>query len=203
MNEAKLEHQVPQLLRAVLPQGKVTVRHSPAVRTEAGLRRPDLIADVTVGGRTKRLLIEVKSPGYPMQLLQAFQVLQWAHEKQKGYPVVVTDAISARGASLAREAGGGYLDLAGNCWLNLGEIYIDKTSPSPQRQVISPKGIPSAEAFGTPTVSVARPRGELRRLFSRKATRVIRTLLEHPAKSWQVAALAKASHVSIGHPYKV
>src|SRR3990167_3322925 len=127
MNEAKLEHQVPELLRAVLPQGKVTVRHSPAVRTDAGLRRPDLIADVTVGGRTKRLLIEVKSPGYPMQLLQAFQVLQLARGTHKGYPVVVTDVISARGASLAREAGVGYLDLAGNCWLNLGEIYIDKT----------------------------------------------------------------------------
>ena len=59
MNEAKLEHRVPELLRAVLPQGKVTVRHSPTVRTDAGLRRPDMIAEVTVGGRTKRLLIEV------------------------------------------------------------------------------------------------------------------------------------------------
>ena len=195
MNEVKLEHRVPELLRAVLPQGKVTVRHSPAVRTDAGLRRPDLIADVTVGGRTKRLLIEVKSPGYPMQLLQAFQVLQWAREKQKGYPVVVTDAISTRGASLAREAGVGYLDLAGNCWLNLGEIYIDKTSPQP--------AVRQGAATLPARVHVVRPHGELRRLFSRKATRVIRTLLEQPANRWDVVKLAAASAVSIGHAYKV
>jgi len=195
MNEAKLEHQVPELLRAVLPQGKVTVRHSPAVRTDAGLRRPDLIAEVTVGGRTKRLLIEVKSPGYPMQLLQAFQVLQLARDTHKGYPVVVADAISARGASLAREAGVGYLDLAGNCWLNLGDIYIDKTSP--QRMVR--QGAATLPA----RVHVVRPRGELRRLFSRKATRVIRTLLEQPTNRWDVVKLAAASQVSIGHAYKV
>ena len=195
MSEAKLEHQVPELLRAVLPQGKVVVRHSPAVKTDAGLRRPDLIADLTVGGRTKRLLIEVKSPGYPMQLLQAFQVLQWAREKDKGYPVVVTDAISARGASLAREAGVGYLDLAGNCWLNLGEIYIDKTSPQPAVR----QGASTLPA----RISVVRPRGELRRLFSRKATRVIRTLLEQHTNNWNAAKLAEASQVSIGHAYKV
>jgi len=195
MNEAKLEHQVPELLRAVLPHGKVTVRHSPAVRTDAGLRRPDLIAEVTVGGRTKRLLIEVKSPGYPMQLLQAFQVLQWAREKQKGYPVVVTDAISARGASLAREAGVGYLDLAGNCWLNLGDIYIDKTSPQPL--------VRQGAAMLPARVHVVRPSGELRRLFSRKATRVIRALLEQPANRWDVVKLAAASGVSVGHAYKV
>src|SRR3990167_9331042 len=157
MNEVKLEHRVPELLKAVLPQGKGTVRHSPAVKTEAGLRRPDLIAEVTVGGRTKRLLIEVKSPGYPMQLLQAFQVLQWAREKEKGYPVVVTDVISARGASLAREAGVGYLDLAGNCWLNVGDIYIDKTGPE--------RLVRHGAATLPARVHVVRPRGELRRLF--------------------------------------
>jgi len=195
MNETRLEHRVPELLRAVLPQGKVTVRHSSVVRTDAGLRRPDLIAEVTVGGRTKRLLIEVKSPGYPMQLLQAFQVLQLARDTHKGYPVVVADAISARGASLAREAGVGYLDLAGNCWLNLGDIYIDKTSP----QRLVRQGAATLPA----RVHVVRPRGELRRLFSRKATRVIRTLLEQPTNRWDVVKLATASAVSIGHAYKV
>src|SRR3990167_8536947 len=195
MNEAKLEHQVQELLKAVLPQGKVTVRHSPAIKTDAGMRRPDLIADVTVGGRTKLLLIEVKSPGYPMQLLQAFQVLQLARGTHKGYPVVVTDVISARGASLAKEAGVGYLDLAGNCWLNLGEIYIDKTSPQPL--------VRQGAAMLPARVHVVRPRRELRRLFSRKATRVIRTLLEQPTNRWDVVKLAAASQVSIGHAYKV
>lgn len=195
MNEAKLQHQVPELLRAVLPQGKVKVRHGPEVKTDSGLRRPDLIAEVTVGGRTKRLLIEVKSPGYPMQLLQAFQVLQWARDTHKGYPVVVADAISARGASLAKEAGVGYLDLAGNCWLNLGDIYIDKTSPE--------RGVRHGATMLPARVHVVRPRGELRHLFSRKATRVIRTLLEQHANSWDVVKLAAASSVSIGHAYKV
>ncbi|MBI4342293.1 MAG: hypothetical protein HY599_02875, partial [Candidatus Omnitrophica bacterium] len=145
------------------------------------MRGPDLIAEFTVGGKMRRLLIEVTVPGYPSSLLQAFQVLQWACKSQRGYPVVVTDALSERGVRLAKEAGVGVLDLAGNCWLNLGELYIEKTAHA----------------------HVSRPPGELRRLFSPKATRVIRTLLEEHRKAWEIVKLAAASAVSVGHAYKV
>lgn len=181
MNESQLYHNVPRLLREMLPHAQVKVRRGPHRATNGGLSGPDLVAEIRVGGKTKRLLIEVKVPGYPSSLLQAFQRLQFARKSQKGYPVVVTDALSERGAQLAKEAGVGFLDLAGNCWLNLWEVYVDKTAPA----------------------RLSRPSAELRRLFSRKATRVIRTLLEEHSKSWEVVKLAAASQVSIGHAYKV
>ena len=180
MNESQLQQKVPRLLREALPHARVKIRHGPH-RTNGGLSRPDLIAEFTVGGKTKRLLIEVKVPGYPSSLLQAFQVLQLACKHERGYPVVVTDALSEQGARLAKEAGVGFLDLAGNCWLNLGEIYVDKTAHA----------------------RLSRPPAELRRLFSPKATRVIRTLLEEPSKTWEIVKLATAAQVSIGHAYKV
>lgn len=181
MNESQLQQKVPQLLRAALPQAHIKLRHGPQRTTNDGLTGPDLIAEFTVGGKTKRLLIEVKVPGYPSSLLQAFQALQLASKHQRGYPVVVTDTLSERGAQLAKEAGIGFLDLAGNCWLNLGEVYVDKTAHT----------------------RLSRPPAELRRLFSPKATRVIRTLLEGHSKAWEVVKLAAASQVSIGHAYKV
>lgn len=181
MTESQLQQKVPQLLRAALPQAHITLRHGPQRTTNGGLSGPDLIAEFTVGGKTKRLLIEVKVPGYPSSLLQAFQALQLVAKRQRGYPVVVTDALSERGAQLAKEAGVGFLDLAGNCWLNLGEVYVDKTAPT----------------------RLSRAPAELRRLFSPKATRVIRTLLEEPSKTWEIVKLAAASQVSIGHAYKV
>lgn len=181
MNESQLTQRVPDLLKTVMPYARVRVRQGPQQKADAGLRSPHLVAELKVGAKMRRLLIEVTLPGYPARLLQAFQALDLARGRYGGYPVVVTDAISERGAGLAKEAGIGFLDLAGNCWLNLGEIYIDKTSP--QRR--------------------PRPRWNLRRLFSPKATRVIRTLLEHPTTSWEIVELAKASRVSIGHAYKV
>lgn len=181
MRESQLQQKVPQLLREALPHAHVKVRHGPHRPTNGGVSGPDLIAEFSMGGKTKRLLIEVKVPGYPSSLLQAFQTLQLTCKSQKGYPVVVTDALSEQGARLAKEAGIGFLDLAGNCWLNLGEVYVDKTAPT----------------------RLSRPSAELRRLFSPKATRVIRTLLEEHAKTWEVIKLAAASQVSIGHAYKV
>lgn len=180
MHAHQIQQRVPELLRTVLPRARITVRCGVKTRN-GGVSGPDIVADCTVGGKTKRLLIEVKAPGYPTSLLQAFQALQLVRKRQSGYPVVVTDALSERGSRLAKEAGVGYLDLAGNCWLDLGEIYIDKTAP----------------------VRPHRPAAELRRLFSPKATRVIRTLLETPTKPWEVTKLAAASAVSVGHAYKV
>lgn len=181
MRESQLQQRVPALLQAALPHAHIKLRQGPRRPLNGGVSGPDLIAECTVGGKTKRLLIEVKIPGYPSSLLQAFQVLQWARKSHGGYPVVVTDTLSERGARLAKEAGVGFLDLAGNCWLNLGEVYIEKTA----------------------NVRLNRPPAELRRLFSPKATRVIRALLETHTQSWEVVKLAAASQVSIGHAYKV
>src|SRR3989338_2989423 len=103
MHESQLQQKVPQLLREALPHAHVKVRHGPHRSTNGGVSGPDLIAEFSIGGKTKRLLIEVKVPGYPSSLLQAFQTLQWASKSQKGYPVVVTDALSEQGARLAKE----------------------------------------------------------------------------------------------------
>jgi len=181
MDEKGLIQRVPQLIKETLPFARAKLQREPRLKEEGESFHPDLVVDLKAHGETKRLIIEVKSLGYPSQLLQAISLLKRMTERVKGYPVIVTDQISERGIALIKEAGMGYFDLAGNCYLNLGEIYIEKAAKE----------------------KIKRPAGELQRLFSRKATRVIRTLLEFHERPWEIVKLAKASQVSVGHAYKV
>lgn len=180
MNEKGLKERVPGLIKETFPSAGVKFEKEPRSAGDESIR-PDMVIELNAGGKTRRLVIEVKALGYPAQLLQAISALKRIAERMKAYPVIITDQISERGAALVKEAGMGYLDLAGNCFLNLGDIYIEKTARE----------------------KIKRPAGELRKLFSRKATRVIRTLLEFPGKAWDAISLAKESGVSIGHAYKV
>ena len=182
MTEKELQKEVPRILKEALPFAQIRVkRQGGGTGGRAVPLTPDMLVEFKTGGKTRKLLLKVKSLGYPSHLLQAIPMLKRAAEKVGGYPVIITDQVSERGAALAKESGVGYLDLAGNCYLNMGEIYIEKTAKE----------------------KLNRPSGELRRLFSRKATRVIRTLLELHDKSWEVIKLARESLVSVGHAYKV
>jgi len=71
----------------------------------------------------------------------------------------------------------GFLDLAGNCFLSFGNVFISREG----------RPNPFSERRG------------LRSLFRPKAERVHRVLLETPGKAWRTTALAKEAGVSLGH----
>jgi hypothetical protein len=68
------------------------------------------------------------------------------------------------------------LDLAGNCRLTFGQVYIEQQgNPNPFAE-----------------------KRDLRSLYSPKAARVLRVLLTDPKKAWRIKALAEEADVSLG-----
>ncbi len=128
------------------------------------------------------LMMEIKASGEPRQARDAANALLRARQAlPDAYPVFVAPYVSPKAAAVCREAGVGYLDIAGNCSLALDNIYVER--------------------IGHPNPFSARR--DLRSLYYPKAERVLRTLLNHPAQTWALQDLAAAADVSIGHAHKV
>ena len=163
---AALRRRLPELL----PTLKVALE-APHRRGDA-----DIVLRVRAGRRTVRLLGEIKSVGEPRYLAQAITALTLATRKTPGsYPVVIAPYIAPEGQRLCREAGVGYLDLAGNAYLRFDGILVDRHTATPP----------------------PRARARLRRLFAPRSSRVSRVLLENTGRTWTLAALATEAGLSL------
>lgn len=149
----------------------------------AGNWRPDLSIDLRADGDSWRLICEIKADGQPryvrgaaLQLRDYVQRLASADAHARTYPVVIAPFISPASAEICKEAGVGFADLAGNCHLAFGRVYIEKSA--------------SENPF--------RKRRVQRSLFAAKSARVLRLLLAEPHRVWRVAQLAEHAQVSLG-----
>jgi hypothetical protein len=84
--------------------------------------------------------------------------------------------ISPRVAELCREKHISYLDGVGNCRIAAPGLFV----------LVS--GRPNHESTNKTAIDP----------FSRKSSRIVRTLLNHPARGWQVQQLAQQAEVSLG-----
>ncbi len=124
----------------------------------------------------------MKSVGEPRYLAQAIAALQSIRKNQRNaYPVVVAPYISPEGGRLCRDAGVGYVDLAGNAYLRFDGILIERTGGKAPRETAR----------------------QLRRLFAPGSTRVLRVLLENRTAQWTLARLAAEARVSLRTSYLV
>lgn len=163
---ASLNQRLPELLPALDVEVQRPRREDPW----------DLVLRVRSGRTTRKVICEVKSVGEPRYLAQAITTLARTTQKDaRLYPLVVAPYISPEGQRFCREAGVGYLDLAGNAFLRFDGVLVDRASPKPP---------PRAKA-------------RLRRLFAPKSSRIIRALLEQPAERWTLARLAQEATVSL------
>ncbi len=144
----------------------------------------DFEVSAEVAGVRRRLICEVKSPGHPRQLRSAIQQLE-AAKRASGQTdvssVVVAPYVSLRGAEICAEAGVSFIDLEGNCRLQLPGAYVERRGER--------KG-------GAP------PR-RLHSLFSPKAAKVLMLMLESQEMVWSVEDLAKTAEISLGHASNV
>ena len=142
-----------------------------------GSFRPDLVARITTPDGEKIVLIEVKNNGQPRYARQAVnQLTLYTQKLPDSYGVFIAPYISPASAQMLKEAGIGYVDFAGNCLLNFEKVFINvegKPNPFPKSR-------------------------ELRTLFSPRASRIIRVLLDDPFIAWKVADLSKKAKVSLG-----
>lgn len=191
VNSEEIKGEIKMLLeRHILDRVPGLIRNNiPTITIKKILRQPqvkgasvDMILDVEVGGKNKKLIIEVKSRGFPLQILQSIPFLLKASSQIKNsYPVFVSDFISKRGAAICKENNIGYIDLTGNCYLGLKEAYIEKVGEE----------------------QIQRTRSILKKLFSPKATRIIRALLEEPKRLWGIKGLYETVEVALGYTHEV
>lgn len=143
---------------------------------------PDLEAKFRIGNRSATLIAEVKASGEPRLARNAAnQLRSWLQNRKGAYGIFIAPYISPESAGICLDAGLGYLDLAGNCYLSFDRVFI-------QRQ-----------GYPNPTVA----KRQLRSLYSPKAERVLRVLLGQPNQSWRTEALATAADVSLGQIARV
>lgn len=140
-----------------------------------GTARYDLSLDVRIGGKTKRLICEVKAVGEPRYLYQAIAALKGIQKEEKAYPIVVAPYISPEGQRICREAGVGFVDLSGNVLLQFDSVFIER----------SRKDLPRGEKV------------RRRRFFAPKSSRILRVLLENPNVEWSLTRLSKEAQVGI------
>ena len=144
---------------------------------------PDFSIDLQADGDHWRLICEVKADGQPrhmrgaaLQLKDYVQRFASVDAHARAYPVVMAPFISPASAEICKEAGVGFADLAGNCRLAFGRVYIEKsTAKNPFRR-----------------------RRVQRSLFADKSARVLRLLIAEPDRLWRVAQLAQTAQVSLG-----
>jgi len=142
----------------------------------------DLAIQVRMGKVSKWFICEIKSRGEPLYLYQAIGRLRQAPRVKKGdYPVIITSSISEQGQKICKEAGVGYVDLAGNIFLKFDSVLIEKASTQ--------RIIPELRPAGNP--------------FAPKASRLLRVLLENSKKTWTFSRLSQASQTNLRTTFNV
>jgi transcriptional regulator with AbiEi antitoxin domain of type IV toxin-antitoxin system len=180
VTEAEVVSRLERQLTSLLPNLKLQRVTREAKIGRSG--RADLLVRVKAGNRVKNLLIEVKSIGEPRMAERAISQLRSMGVEMPGsYLVFAAPYISDRAREICRAEGVGYLDLAGDAYLQFGAVLVDRTSPRAWR---------------------FEKRG-LRSLYAPKATRVVRALLQSYTKPTRITDLARSCSMSLGGVFQV
>ena len=182
MKPEELEEEAAKALRTALNEiafAQIVEMRGPRDRSEAAV---DWLARLRLPDHDLWVLAEVKSTGEPRLARDAVnQILRDQTGFPGAYGVFIAPWVSPRAAEICREAGIGYVDLAGNCRLTFNTVHIEKTgNPNPFSE-----------------------KRDLRSLYSPKAARVLRVLLHSPRRPWKLQALADEAQVSLGQVHKV
>src|SRR4030042_4771798 len=137
----------------------------------------DLLLELKIRDNLQKVIVEVKSLGEPRIIRAAIQQLrEYLDRTENAFPVVAAPYISDDTARICKQNGVGYIDLAGNSFVNFDQIYIErKNYPNP-----------------------AIEKRQVRSIFSPKSSRIVRAMLSNPGRSWQVQELARKAKVSLG-----
>lgn len=146
-------------------------------------RSVDLEMNVRLkSGKKYRIVFEIKSVGQPRYVRSAVNQLQsFLNKDQNSYGIVGAPYLSEESINICRENNTGCVDLAGNCYIEFENIFI--------------------QVQGNPNPFTATRRQKS--LFAAKSTRILRVLLCQPAKRWKISELAAEAQVSLGQASNV
>jgi hypothetical protein len=146
-------------------------------KAKRGDKTPDFLLKLGLPDGEQYLLVELRNNGQPRLAREAVnQILRYRDIFPGAYGVFVAPYVSPRAAEICAGADIGYLDLAGNCRLCFGQVFVEKQgnrNPFAQKR-------------------------DLRSLYSPKAERVLRVLLNNPSRAWKIAELSAEAKVSLG-----
>jgi hypothetical protein len=141
--------------------------------------------DAATLGKIWQLQAIIKSVVHPKQAHQVVWEVQRRSVKSSPdapiYPILIAPYISDSVAEICREANIGYLDLSGNCDIEFGGIWIN----------IEKQERKYKEAR------------VLKSLYTPKAARVLRVLLQGPLRGHKTEELARTAGVSLGLVSKI
>ena len=147
------------------------------LKPEEGSMHVDRVESLCIEEKEFTLLIGIKSSGQPRFVREAINALARDRSQFKWpYCLFVAPFISEEARKILVAEDIGYLDLAGNCLISLDKIYIRKEG--------------RANRFTK--------KRDLQSLYSPKAERVLRALLQAPKRAWKVEMLAEVAQVSLG-----
>ena len=91
----------------------------------------DIVATVRVAKQRQRLALEVKNNGQPrVARTAAYRLARVLEREPDMYGVFAAPYISPQTAEICINEKIGYLDLAGNCPLTFGQVYIEQEGRS-------------------------------------------------------------------------
>ena len=177
ISSQKLENMAVEAMRASL--SKVPFLRIEAIKREPDSEadKPDFLVKIAMPEGELYLVVEVKTNGQPRFAREAVnQLLRHRDSFPQTYAVFMAPYITPNAAEICAKEDIGYMDLAGNCRLCFDKVYIEE------------EGKPNLFA----------KRRDLRSLYSPKAERVIRVLLNNPRRVWKTVELAEEAQVSLG-----
>jgi hypothetical protein len=130
---------------------------------------------VRTGDLYKYLLVEVKSSGEPRIVQSSIYQLKKLIGIDKGkYPVFAAPYVSEKSRAILASENIGYIDLIGDVYLRFDSVLVDRIS-NLERET---------------------ERRLTRGIFAKKATRVLRTILNTPDHLWKITELANICRMS-------
>lgn len=179
LKESEIKEELLKHLSDLLPDFKI---EEVATAQTSKKMVPDLVLSAEVGKIRKTLLIEIKSIGEPKIAKEAIYHLNRLMDIfPDSYPVFSAPFIGERSREICIEEGIGYIDLTGNAYLKFNTVLVDRISKNSSRI----------------------ERENARSIFSAKATRVIRKILEIPLVEWRIIDIANACDMSPAGVYYV
>ncbi len=123
MNASAFEREAIARLKATLDE----VSFVKSVKVESHDRDWDADMIVQTSTGKSHLVVECKRRSEPRFLRESATRFQLARIKQpKAYPVLVAAYLSPQSEAICREHDMGYVDFAGNCHLNFGQIHMHR-----------------------------------------------------------------------------
>jgi hypothetical protein len=146
------------------------------VETLSGKAEPNFRVTIRGIGVDQIIYVTVRSLGTPKSTREAVNALSVYQRKEPSYGIFVAPFISSVSANICKEAGIGYMDLSGNCWIAFKQVFINRENR------------PNQYPFKTGLSSLCFPKSE----------RVLRVLLTFPYRPWKTIELADEALVSPG-----